>query len=954
MLRDLPRRWGLRDDDIKVVLESRGTNNRLNAAADLCTLRNTGGFVERWPSLSSEVFNFLASQLRLPIRGRPPVPMRPATMAAWRERAREHLNFRPFEAPDRQALYRQLCAHLESQADSDALPELATNTLMNWRVLRPGPTTLKSLLYEVNALVSKSLCARVIEPLGAAEFALVDGLCAPVSVGQTTSLDQLKRTSNGSNEQAFHMAAELLAELAPLMKIVKDVQIPPAWQRRWCRWVMHHDAWELRRIALTRRRAMTVCFIVYRHREVLDELVELNHVMIQALQTNSKRAARATAREAQSAARDQLQLVADALERLIGADDANVARAELAMTPGFESLASAIEICRGQSKARDTYADALIRRYSVLRRFGRYFVRLPLRAEPGSEALVEGAKLVAHLDDAGRQALPADAPVQFVPRILKRHLYLPDGRLRRSAWEIGLALGLDDALQRGDVFVDGAQEHGSFTEMLFDDSAWAQRREALQEKMGLAQVPALLLARLDQEIEVAAKELGASLVDNAVVRIEGGRVVLGRDRAQSVSRSTRELRRSIQAAIPPVRVEQILIAIDARVGLSGTLASCLTIGTLPRFAWLAALLAAGTNLDVTSFAPSVEGVARTQLERASQNLNAEALAAVNDQVVQVITTQAFDPDDRQRIRTSSDGQRFGVDRRSRLVRYYPRQFGFHQRAMNLYGHHNLGALFAMGVIACNESEALHVVDALLDSPGIGRPDIHHSDTHGATLALFGLCHLLDIELHPWLARPGTRRLYAMASHRGSGAVAELFCGDINRALIAEQWDSMLRTIGSLTERRVQASIALRRMAGSRLGAAFEELGKLVRTRFLLRFFARPAMRRRIRRALNLTESRHKLSRDLCLGNRGRLRGYNLVRRSAALAVLSNCVVAWNTIELNRIFADLEAAGTTVDTQVRAGVSPFKSAHIQLHGTYRFGPVSGGDSSQGNMAHIDGA
>ena len=38
MLRDLPRRWGLRADDIKVVLESRGTN-RLNAAADLCTTK---------------------------------------------------------------------------------------------------------------------------------------------------------------------------------------------------------------------------------------------------------------------------------------------------------------------------------------------------------------------------------------------------------------------------------------------------------------------------------------------------------------------------------------------------------------------------------------------------------------------------------------------------------------------------------------------------------------------------------------------------------------------------------------------------------------------------------------------------------------------------------------------------------------------------------------------------
>lgn len=226
-----------------------------------------------------------------------------------------------------------------------------------------------------------------------------------------------------------------------------------------------------------------------------------------------------------------------------------------------------------------------------------------------------------------------------------------------------------------------------------------------------------------------------------------------------------------------------------------------------------------------------------------------------------------------------------------------------------------------------------------DSPV--QPEVHHTDTHGATLVLFGISYLLGIELQPWLARPATRQLFAASGRRGPEPIARLFTGDVDRSLIAEQWDRMLRSVVALTQRKALASVLVRRISGSRLGQAFVELGRLVRTEYLLRWLHDEPMRRAIRHTLNLMESRHKLSRDLFFGGHGRFSGHTLralATRASSLALLSNCVVAWNAIQLHRAAQELRAADQPVPDDVLVGLSPLGSAHVQMRGIYRFNNV----------------
>lgn len=88
---------------------------------------------------------------------------------------------------------------------------------------------------------------------------------------------------------------------------------------------------------------------------------------------------------------------------------------------------------------------------------------------------------------------------------------------------------------------------------------------------------------------------------------------------------------------------------------------------------------------------------------------------------------------------------------------------------------------------------------------------------------------------------------------------------------------------------------------TKLARALEELGRLVKTLYLLRFIDDEAYRRRILVQLNRGEGRHQLARIVFHGKRGELRQrYREGQEDqlGALGLVVNVIVLWNTIYMN--------------------------------------------------------
>jgi len=446
--------------------------------------------------------------------------------------------------------------------------------------------------------------------------------------------------------------------------------------------------------------------------------------------------------------------------------------------------------------------------------------------------------------------------------------------------------------------------------------------------------------------------LTRGLGNNRFARIEAGELALSRRDALEVPAQVRQLRRVIDSHLPRIRIEDLLVEVDGRCGFTRELVP--VGGYTPRMenryaTLLAALVAHGTNLGIATMAQSTEGITVDMLQYASRwFLSASALKAANRVLVDYHHRLELAGVWGDGTASSSDGQRFGVQESSLLAGFYPRYFGFYDRAITVYTHvSDQYSVFASRAISCSPREAIYVLDGLLENDTILRAREHYTDTHGFTEQLFGLCYLLGFSFMPRLKGLADQQLYKLDRTRSYGKLDPLFRGTIDAALVREQWDPLVRIAASLKQRTAPAHVVLDRLAASspsdRPAKALTMLGRVVKTTYILRYLHDSAIRNRVHLQLNRGESRHELARRLFFANQGAFRSGDyeeIMNKVSALSVLSNAVLVWNTVCLAEIMRGLESStGRPVEHADLARISPLAHAHVIPSGTYNFDRVA---------------
>jgi len=123
-----------------------------------------------------------------------------------------------------------------------------------------------------------------------------------------------------------------------------------------------------------------------------------------------------------------------------------------------------------------------------------------------------------------------------------------------------------------------------------------------------------------------------------------------------------------------------------------------------------------------------------------------------------------------------------------------------------------------------------------------------------------------------------------------------------------------------------------------LARALQELGRLVKTLYLLRYIDDEACRRRILIPLDRGEGRHQLARVIFHGRRGELRQrYREGQEDqlGALGLTVNLVVLWNTIYMDAALNQLILEGYEALPEDVARLSPLGLKHISMRGRYAF-------------------
>jgi hypothetical protein len=152
---------------------------------------------------------------------------------------------------------------------------------------------------------------------------------------------------------------------------------------------------------------------------------------------------------------------------------------------------------------------------------------------------------------------------------------------------------------------------------------------------------------------------------------------------------------------------------------------------------LAALISQATNLGVVSMSASVQGLTVDMLRRVLQEfIREDTLTAANAEIVNHHHALPLSAIHGAGTLSSSDAQRFGIRASSLLASYYPRYYGYYEKAIGIYTHiSDQSAVFGTQVISCSPREALYVLDGLLANNTILQIREHTTDIHGYTVIL---------------------------------------------------------------------------------------------------------------------------------------------------------------------------------------------------------------------------
>ena len=206
----------------------------------------------------------------------------------------------------------------------------------------------------------------------------------------------------------------------------------------------------------------------------------------------------------------------------------------------------------------------------------------------------------------------------------------------------------------------------------------------------------------------------------------------------------------------------------------------------------------------------------------------------------------------------------------------------------------------------------------------------------------GLAQSIPLQFAPRIRDLGAQRLYRLDAPPRKEGVAVLLKGLVRSKTLLDNWDELLRVAGSLKLGWVTASLLISKLqAGARenvFARALRDLGRLVKTQFILRWIENQDYRHRIHRQLNKGEALHALRRFLFFAHEGKVQRRQADQQTnqiLCLNLVTNAIVTWNTVYMNAAIDRLRAEGR-IGRDIDLGhLSPALYGHVNPYGKYRF-------------------
>ena len=591
---------------------------------------------------------------------------------------------------------------------------------------------------------------------------------------------------------------------------------------------------------------------------------------------------------------------------------------------------------------------------------------IPFEGQPSADSLLEGITFVKRIARVGGSDW-GSPPKGFILKswlsvIFPKSKSTDQSNFNRGAYMVCLAHRLHQGLQRGEVYCPDAIKFNDPRAKLIEPEAWEAVKSEVLRSLELPSKATVFIDQHSTLLHERLTSLAGGIGENQLVKLNQSsddlRISVTPLEPIPEGISQLELNQAIGNRLPEVALAEMLLELNARTGFINAMlegdASKLEGNALNQTqrhyaknletSLAAVLLSEACNIGLKSVSQELNPALQLNRLEATKTryFHADAIRNANRCLVDYHSQKTLTKQWGEGEVASADGLRFVVPTKNILSRANSKYFG-RGRGVTFYSlvsdqYTQLGGTVVPGTVR----DSLYLLGTLLDQDTKLEPTEIMTDTAGYSDIVFGLFQLLGYRFSPRLKDIGKARFWRVDRKADYGAINELVKHPINTTVIVEQWEEVLRLVGSLKLGKVKATDVTKVLARggtlSGLGRAIQEIGRISKTRYLCDYLESEPYRRRIHTQLNHGEMRHDVARHIFYGHKGKIykryqRG--LEEQLGALGLVVNAVVVWNTDYMTAILGVLEAMGHDVLEDDIARISPLKTKHVKVLGEHRF-------------------
>lgn len=514
----------------------------------------------------------------------------------------------------------------------------------------------------------------------------------------------------------------------------------------------------------------------------------------------------------------------------------------------------------------------------------------------------------------------------------------------RRHFEICLFTQVVNELKSGDLCIPGSEEYGDYRDQLVSWDEYRRDAAGYAEQAGVPADAPAFVAALKTRLAATASATDRGFPDNEHVEIVDGEPVVKRLRAREAADGAAFLERLLKARLAPAGVLEALADTEHWLNWTrhfGPVSGFEAKLDRPRERYVATAFCYGCGLGPSQAARSLKGLDRRQVAHVNQRHMTEAsldeaITGVIDAYARVGLHRFWGTGES----ASADGMKWDVHPESLKTSYHIRYGGYGGIGYYLVSDTYI-ALFSR-FLACGAYEGHAILDFVAENRSPLQPSTIHSDTHGQSAAIFGLAHLLGIELMPRIRSWQDLHLFRPDAAARYEHIDGLFSASIDWALVEAHLPDMLRVALSIRAGRLLPSAILRRLATysrkNRLYFAFRELGRAIRTDFLLRYLSSVELRRTIQAATCKSELFNKYTQWVAFGSAGLATAAERDEQRKMIKynhLVANLLIFHTAVGMTRALDEIAANGhgAAITPEALAGTSPYLTEHLNRFGSY---------------------